>query len=278
MISTLCVGQLGAMTPRSAASRRVAGVLMAVVLAAAASGHPAAQRPNEVLVFAAASLKTALDTLAPVMERAVGVRMRTSFAATSALARQIEAGAPADVFVSADLDWMDYLAERRLVRSETRVNLLGNRLVLIAPRQRPVRLTIGPGFPLAAALGGDGRLAVADPRHVPAGRYAKAALESLGVWSSVASRLAPAENVRAALLFVARGESPLGIVYHTDALAEPDVVIVDTFPASSHPSIVYPAAITSATANPAAADVLAFLRSPTARAAFERLGFSTPSP
>lgn len=253
-------------------------MLLAGMLAAAPSGRVAGQQPNEILVFAAASLKTALDALTPALERAVGARVRASFAASSALARQIEAGAQADVFISADLDWMDYLAERGLVKAESRVNLLGNRLVLVAPKSRPVKLTIGPGFALAAGLGADGRLAVADPGHVPAGKYAKAALESLGVWSSVASRLAPAENVRAALLFVSRGESPLGIVYRTDALAEPDVVIVDTFPASSHPAIVYPAALTSGTTNPAAARALAFLRSPAARETFERQGFSTPSP
>ena len=225
-----------------------------------------------VLVFAASSLQTALDELTPAMTRAAGVQVRTSYAASSALARQIGNGAPADVFASADGEWMDYLAKRRAIRPESRVNLLGNELVLIAPAARPVALTIAPRFPLARALGRD-RLAVADPSAVPAGKYARDALMSLGVWGDVADRLAPAENVRAALLLVSRGETPLGIVYRTDAMADRGVTVVGTFPAASHAPIVYPAALTS-TSRPEATRVLTFLRSAAARVVFERLGFT----
>jgi molybdate transport system substrate-binding protein len=198
--------------------------------------------------------------------------MRVSYAASSALARQIESGAPAEVFISADLDWMNYLEERRLIRAGTRVNLLGNALVLVAPRSAPVSLKIAHGFPLARALG-KGKLALADPGAVPAGKYARAALTSLGVWDAIAGQVAGAENVRAALQLVSRGEAPLGIVYRSDAVADPDVVVVDTFPASSHPEIVYPIAQTT-TASPGAARLIEFLRTAPARAAFEKQGFT----
>lgn len=233
--------------------------------------------PPDVLVFAASSLQTALDALVEPAERATGVHMRLSYAASSALARQIESGAPAALFISADLDWMDYVSQRGLIQPASRVNLLGNRLVLIAPKTKPVALRIGPGFGLASALGSGERLAVADPSAVPAGKYARAALTSLGAWDAVATRIAPAENVRAALLLVSRGETPLGIVYRTDALADPGVVIVDTFPETTHPAIVYPAALTSA-ANPAARRLLEFLESPAALMEFERQGFTRARP
>jgi molybdate transport system substrate-binding protein len=226
---------------------------------------------RQLLVFAAASLQTVLDDLIPDIERDQGQRIRTSYAASSILARQIENGAPADVFISADLEWMDYLADRQLVQPRSRVILASNRLVLIAPAGAPVRLRVAPRFPLAAAIGPN-RLAMADPAAVPAGRYARAALTSLGVWSSVADRLARSENVRAALVLVSRGEAPLGIVYRTDALADRGVTIVDTFPAGSHPPIVYPAALTK-TAAPGAAHVLARLGDAGAKAAFARHGF-----
>jgi molybdate transport system substrate-binding protein len=231
----------------------------------------AGQQSSEVLVFAAASLKTAIDELTPALERQAGATLRVSYAATSALARQIEEGAPAGVFISADLDWMDYLTERDLIQPDTRVNLLGNRLVLIAPAGAAAPLEIAPGFALAAALG-DGRLAVADPAAVPAGRYARAALTALGVWPAVADRLAPAENVRAALLLVTRGEAPLGIVYETDARADPTVTVVGTFPQSTHPPIVYVAALT-ASGGAAAVRVLDALQQPAARDVFDRNGF-----
>ena len=243
----------------------------------AASLSLAAQAPQpagDVLVFAAASLQTALDDLAEPARAATGVRMRVSYAASSALARQIENGAPADLYIAADLDWMEYLAARGLIRTDTRVSLLGNRLVLIAPRDSPIALTLSPGVRLAAALGRD-RLAMGDPAAVPAGKYARAALTHLGVWDAVASRIAAAENVRAALLLVSRGEAPLGIVYRTDALADPRVRIVDTFPESSHPVITYPAALTR-TARPAAGRLFDFLKSDRARVVFEQQGFTAP--
>ncbi len=243
---------------------------------AAGPAAPRAQTPKaSVLIFAASSLQTALDDLAEPIRRATGTPVRMSYAASSALARQIAEGAPADLFISADLDWMDYVAGRNLIRPDSRVNLAGNRLVLIAPRDRPVTLAIAPGFALAKALGSS-RLAVADPAAVPAGKYARAALVTLGVWDSVASKIAAAENVRAALLLVSRGEAPLGIVYATDARADPGVHIVDTFPVTSHPAIVYPAAIT-ATASSGATAVLAFLKSDAAWPAFDRQGFTKPA-
>lgn len=247
-------------------------VVLSAVVWLALSGGPAATNVQQtpVLVFAAASLRTALDALLEPARQA-GVPFRASFAATSALARQIEDGAPAGLFISADVEWMDYAAERKLIRPETRVNLLTNRLVLIAPRSEPKTLPIAPRFPLSAALEG-GRLAVADPAVVPAGRYARAALTSLGVWDSVAAHIAPADNVRAALLLVSRAEAPLGIVYRTDAAAEDDVIVVDTFPETTHPPIVYPAAVT-ARGSDLAGRLLAFLQGAEARRVFEAQGF-----
>lgn len=253
--------------------RRVAALLAAVLtIACAASAPPPGESAlAPVVVFAAASLQTVIDDLAPDIERATGTVIQPSYASSAALARQIESGAPAELFISADLEWMDYLEERHAIRAESRTNLLGNELVLIAPRAEPVALTIGPGFPLAQSLG-NGRLAIAEPDSVPAGRYARAALTSLGVWDSVAGSLAPAENVRAALLLVSRGETPLGIVYRTDALADAGVVIVGTFPADSHPAIVYPIALT-ATASERASGVVDALRDQNAQRVFERHGF-----
>jgi molybdate transport system substrate-binding protein len=251
----------------------VLAALVTALLGAAVPIHAGVARPAPgVLIFAAASLQTALDALTPEMARVSGTPVRVSYAASSALARQIESGAPADLFISADEDWMNYVADRRLIKADTRANLVGNTLVLVAPVKQPVPLKIAPGFALASHLGSS-RLAVGDPASVPAGKYAQAALTSLGVWSSVASRLAPAENVRAALLLVSRGEAPLGIVYRTDALADPGVVIIDTFPEATHPPIVYPAALT-AVASADAARVLNFLRSEPARAVFARQGFT----
>jgi molybdate transport system substrate-binding protein len=197
----------------------------------------------------------------------------SSYAASPALAKQIESGAPADLFASADLDWMDYVAGKKLIKDDTRVNLLGNRLVLIAPKDSKIgNVTIGPGFDLAK-LAGDGRIATADVRAVPVGKYAKAALEKLGSWSAAEPKFAMAENVRAALALVGRGEAPLGIVYETDAKVEPNVKIVAHFPEDSHPPIVYPIALTS-TAKPDAPKYLAFMRSGEAKAIFEKYGFT----
>jgi len=226
----------------------------------------------ETIVLAAASLKDALDEAVRLFDANTGQNTKVSYAASSALARQIERGAPADLFLSADVEWMDYLAERKLLRTETRADLLSNRLVLISPAASAVTMQIAPGFPLAAALG-KGRLAMADPVYVPAGKYGRAALQSLGVWASVSGKIAPSENVRAALALVAREEAPLGIVYRTDALAERKVRIVAEFPATSHPRIVYPAAVTAASTSVAASRLLDFLRSPAARAIWIRHGF-----
>jgi molybdate transport system substrate-binding protein len=234
---------------------------------------PVLAQDKDLIVFAAASLKNALDEADALYERGRNQKVRVSYAASSALARQIEAGAPADVFISADLEWMDYLAARGLIRPETRANLLGNEIVLIAPASSQVRLTVAPNFPLAESLAG-GRLAMADPTSVPAGKYGKAALEALGVWRSVAEHVAPAENVRAALLLVARGEAPLGIVYQTDAAAETGVKVVGAFPESTHPPIVYPITVTAASKEPGAAAYVAFLKSPSAKPVFERQGFT----
>lgn len=222
-------------------------------------------------MFAAASLKTSLDAIAAEWRRETGKRATISYAASSVLARQIENGAPADLFISADLDWMDYLQDRKLIEPKTRTDLLGNSLVLVAPANSATSIPITAGFPLAALLG-NGRLAMADPGAVPAGRYGKAALTALGVWPAVAGRIAAAENVRAALVLVARGEAPLGIVYKTDVAAEPGVRIVGTFPADSHRPIVYPMALTM-TASPDTLAFGAYLRGPAARALFEAQGF-----
>jgi molybdate transport system substrate-binding protein len=223
-------------------------------------------------VFSAASLKESLDEVARSFEREHGQRVSIAYAASSALARQIENGAPADIFISADLDWMDYLAQRQLIKAATRVNLLGNEIVVIAPADSKTTLKIAPGMPLAGLLG-DGRLALADPDTVPAGKYARAALVKLGVWGSVEKKLARGENVRAALTYVARGEAPLGIVYRTDAYAEKRVRVLATFPADTHPSIIYPAALVAAGRNPAAAILLGYLQGREARLIFEKYGF-----
>jgi molybdate transport system substrate-binding protein len=247
--------------------------LLALVATAIVDTARAQSRP--ILVFAAASLKTALDGVATQWRQETGKHVTISYAASSTLAKQIENGAPADLFISADEDWMDYLQQRELIDVKTRIDLLGNRLVLIAPRDSTEHVAIAPGFPLAALLR-EGHLAMADPGGVPAGRYAKAALSALGVWQAIAGRIAAAENVRAALLLVARGEAPLGIVYRTDAAAEPAVRIVGTFPADSHPPIVYPMALTLA-ASPDARVFAAYLRGPAARALFAAQGFIMPA-
>ncbi|HSO06919.1 MAG TPA: molybdate ABC transporter substrate-binding protein [Pelomicrobium sp.] len=246
---------------------RVAAVLLLASWALPAPGQP-------LTVFAAASLKTALDAAAGHYHQQTNVAVVASYAGSAALAKQIEQGAPADVFVSANVKWMDYLQERKAIDPATRVDLLRNGLVLVAPKASAVDLKIGPGMPLAEALG-NGRLAMGDPDHVPAGLYGKAALETLGAWRAVAPKVARADNVRAALTLVARGEAPLGIVYRTDAAAEPGVRVVGAFPADSHPPIVYPAAVTSRShARAEAARFIAFLRGAEAAAIFERHGFT----
>ncbi|HME29797.1 MAG TPA: molybdate ABC transporter substrate-binding protein [Pseudolabrys sp.] len=229
---------------------------------------------EQVTVFAAASLKNALDDINAVFTKATGIKVVTSYEASSALAKQIEQGAPADVFISADLRWMDYVAERKLINPDTRINLLGNKLVLIAAVDSKLdQVTIGEDFDIAK-LAGDGRIAVADVKAVPAGLYAKAALEKLGAWAATEPKLAQAENVRATLAFVARGEAPVGIVYETDAKIEPKVKTIGVFPDDSYPPITYPVAATANTKKPGVGQYFSFLRTPAAKAIFERSGFS----
>jgi molybdate transport system substrate-binding protein len=243
-----------------------------LLLSGCALGLSAQVFAADVTVFAAASLKEALDAQARQFAAATGNRVVISYGASSALAKQIEAGAPADMFISADLDWMDYLGERKLLRPDTRVNLLRNALVLIAPASSTSKLTIVSNFGLAAALGTE-KLAMANPDSVPAGKYGKRALMSLGVWNSVERQVARADNVRAALALVSRGEAPYGIVYRTDALADKGVRIVDRFPDATHPAIVYPAALVATSQSTAARQLLEYLRSASARATWEKYGF-----
>jgi molybdate transport system substrate-binding protein len=225
-----------------------------------------------VTVFAAASLKESLDEQARAFERESGHRVVASYAASSALARQIEAGAPAHLFISADADWMDAVERKGLLVPGSRTPLLANSLVLIAPADSTLSLRIAPRFALVDALG-QGRLAIAQPDTVPAGKYAKAALTNLGVWAAVQERIAPAENVRAALALVALGEAPVGIVYLSDTRAEPRVRVLDRFAANAHPPIVYPAALLAGRTEPAAQTFLAYLRSSAARAVWAKHGF-----
>jgi molybdate transport system substrate-binding protein len=249
------------------------GFFLAVAALAAPGGADAADAP--LTVFAAASLKESMDEAAAGYEAATGQRVRVSYAASSALARQIAQGAPADVFVSADGDWMDELQSRGLVDARSRSDLVGNRLVLVAPAasgQAP--LDLRQGLDLRPLLGMRGRIALGMVDSVPAGKYAKAALESLDMWDPVASRVAGVENVRAALMLVARGEAPLGVVYASDALAEPRVQVLATFPAGAHPDIVYPAARVAASRHAHALPFLRWLHGPRAGAIFRARGFS----
>lgn len=247
----------------------VAAAVSAVFLGFAATPAAAAEK---VTVFAAASLKNALDAANAAWAKE-GKETVASYAASSALAKQIESGAPADIFMSADLDWMEYLAKKDLIKADTRSNLLGNKIVLVAAKDHAKPVDIKKGFDLAALLG-DGKLAMGEVKSVPAGKYGKAALESLGVWPSVESKVAGAESVRAALALVSRGEAPYGIVYQTDASADPGVAVVGTFPAESHPPIIYPVAILSESKNPEAAAYLEFLKSEKAAHFFAEQGFT----
>jgi molybdate transport system substrate-binding protein len=252
--------------------RQFLSALVAAGLCAAVAPLAHAQ-DKTITVFAAASMKNALDDIDAAFLKASGTKVVASYAASSTLIKQIEQGAPADVFASADLDWMDYGAGKKLIKDDTRVNLLGNRLVLIAPKDSKIAdITISQNLDLAKLIG-DGRIATGEVRSVPVGKYAKEALEKLGIWAAVEKKFAMADNVRASLALVARGEAVLGIVYETDAKVEPGVKIVGAFPADSHPAIVYPVAAT-ASAKPAAAAYLAFLRSGTAKAVFEQYGFT----
>ena len=253
-------------------TRRFIFAALALILVAIAA--PDRARADDVVVFAAASLKDALDAINTDWQKTSGKHATISYAASSALAKQIEAAAPADVFISADLDWMDYVAKEDLIVPASRHNLLGNSLVLIAPAEsNPPPVEIKPDFPLAKMLN-SGKLAMADPNAVPAGKYGKAALSKLGVWDAVSGSVAAAENVRACLLLVARGEAPYGIVYKTDAAIEPRVKIVGTFPADSVPPIVYPIAQTAASKNADAKTFITYLSGPDATKDFEHYGFT----
>jgi molybdate transport system substrate-binding protein len=246
-------------------------VLGACLLAVPA--FAADQGKASITVYAAASLTNVLQELGDEFTKDSSIPVRFSFAASSTLARQIENGSPADMFFSADVEWMDYLQTRGLIQAATRHDVLGNQLVLIAPTKSTVELKIRPHFPLAAALG-KGRLATGDPDSVPVGRYAREALTNLGVWDEVSARLVRADNVRSALAFVERGEAALGIVYATDALIDTQVRVVDTFPADSHKPIIYPVALTTAV-KPDAAKFLVFIRGPAGDMVFQHYGFKT---
>jgi molybdate transport system substrate-binding protein len=248
--------------------------LVALAIASSSAARAQEKSPNKaILIFAAASLKNALDAVDAAFANQTGIAVAASYDASSALMKQIEAGAPADVFVSADQNWMDYGSRKKLIDDATRVSLLGNKLVLIAGKDSKINeVTIGPDLDLAR-LAGDGRIATGDARAVPVGIYAKAALQKLGLWDAVEPKLAMVGNVRAALVLVARGEAPLGIVYATDAKVEPAVKIIGVFPENLHEPIVYPAAAT-VTAKAAATPYITFLRSAAARLIVESFGFS----
>ena len=246
---------------------------MAAAVALAAAPLAANAQDRSITAFAAASMKNALDDIDSAFTTKTGIKVVASYDASSALMKQIEGGAPADVFTSADLKWMDYGAQKKLIKDDTRVNLLGNELVLIAPKDSKIdNVIIAPGLDLAK-LAGDGRIAVGDVAAVPVGIYAKAALEKLGIWPSVEAKMAMTANVRAGLILVARGEAPLGIVYATDAKVESGVKVIGVFPESSHDPIIYPVAATVG-AKPDATPYLAFLRSQAAKTIFEGYGFT----
>jgi molybdate transport system substrate-binding protein len=246
---------------------------LAAALVVAALPLSAQAQDKSITVFAAASMKNALDDVDAAFTKQSGTKVVASYDASSALMKQIEGGAPADVFVSADLKWMDYGSQKKLIKDDTRVNLLGNELVLIAPKDSKIdKVTIAPGMDIAK-LAGDGRITTGDVQAVPVGIYAKAALEKLGLWASIEPKMAMAANVRAALVLVARGEASLGIVYSTDAKVEPGVKVVAVFPESSHDPIIYPVAAT-VNAKPDATPYLTFLRSAAAKEVFEKYGFT----
>lgn len=251
--------------------RSVAGLVIGLLAVVGSGGTPASAA--DLLVLAAATLRNVLDAVGAEWRTQTGKPVTFSYASSSTLAKQIEQGAPADIFVSADLDWMDYLQTRGLIKAGTRTNLLGNTLVLVAPADSARTFTLAKGADLGAFIG-DGRLAVADVRSAPAGKYARQSLEALGMWSGVETRLAQNDTVRAALAFVARGEAAAGIVYATDAAIEPKVKVLGGFPADSHAPIVFPVAMLAAASDPDAAAFLAFLRSPAAIRIYEAQGFT----
>ena len=248
------------------------GALAAVAAMPWSTRLPPAQAQEDIVVFAAASLKDALDGIYAEWQKETGKKATISYAASSLLAKEIEQDAPAQIFISADLDWMDYVEQKKLIKPESRVNLLGNRIVLIARKDNAQTVESGQGFDLAKLIGG-GYLAMANVDSVPAGKYAKAALERLNVWSSVADKIGQSADVRAALLRVSRGQAPVGIVYQTDAAADQNVTIIGTFPENTHPPIIYPVALTNK-AGPDAAALLAYITSAKARTLFDAQGFA----
>ena len=234
---------------------------------------PLTARAQELTVFAAASLTDALKDVSALWTKAGHAPLSLSFGASSTLARQIEQGAPAALFASADEKWMDYLAGKNLIAADTRKDLLGNDLVLVVPADKPLHLTIGPAFDLTGLLGATGRLATGDPVHVPVGIYAEQALKKLGWWDKIAPRLARTDDVRAALLLVERGEAPAGIVYATDAAVSKAVMVAGTFPADTHEPVSYPFAVVKSHDTPEARALMTFLSGPQARAVFVQRGF-----
>lgn len=234
---------------------------------------PLAARAQQLTVFAAASLTDAMKDVSAEWVAAGHPELRLSFGASSTLARQIEQGAPANVFASADVKWMAYLTEKNLIAPDTRKDLLGNDLVLVVPSDKPLHVAIETGFDLMSLLGSTGRLATGDPAHVPVGIYAEQALRKLGLWDKVELRLARTDDVRSALLLVERGEAPAAIVYGTDAAASSCVSVAGIFPASSHDAITYPFAVTKAGDTPDARGLMTFLAGPQARAIFVKRGF-----
>ncbi len=259
------------MINRRTFSARLASAAGAIALMAVACAVPAAAA-EKLNVFAAASLKNALDEVSAAWKADTSKETANSYAASSALAKQIESGAPADVFISADLDWMKYLSDKNLIAPGSEVKLLGNTLVLVAPADSKASVQIAPGFDLGALIG-DGKLAMGEVKSVPAGKYGKAALEKLGVWDKVEAKVAQSENVRAALKLVAAGEASAGIVYQTDATAEPKVKVLGTFPEDTHPEIVYPVGVVAGSKNADAAEFVKYLQSPKALAIFKAQGF-----
>ncbi|WP_441479393.1 molybdate ABC transporter substrate-binding protein [Bosea sp. 2KB_26] len=254
--------------------RHVLGLAAAFLFGMATVSGPAQAQGKELVIFAAASLKNALDEAAANWVKESGKPApKISYAASNALAKQIEQGAPADIFMSADLDWMDYAASKNLIKPDTRVSLLANRIALIAAKDSATKVELRPGVDLATVLG-SGRLAMGNVDSVPAGKYGKAALEKLGGWDKIKDKVAQADNVRAALLLVSRGEAPLGIVYTTDAAADPQVKVVATFPEDSHPPIIYPVAVTKDSVNADAQSFLTYLRGSAAKGSFEKQGFT----
>jgi molybdate transport system substrate-binding protein len=252
---------------------RFSAIALAFTMLLGASLSPAQAQDKSLTVFAAASMKNALDDISAAYTAKTGVKVTASYAASSVLAKQLEQGAPADLFISADTEWMDYAIGKKTINEPTRVNLLGNSMVLIAAKDSKLEnVTIDQGFDLAK-LAGDGRIATGDVKSVPVGKYAKAALEKLGSWTAAEPKFAMADSVRAALALVSRGEAPLGIVYATDARIDPGVRIIGTFPAASHPAIIYPVAAT-AKAKSEAAGYLAFLKSTASKTILEKYGFS----